>query len=49
MLKRIKLLVKKKMVSFGLQLVKKEPNAIQWGLIGLGNMAEVLSTTSNTW
>lgn len=45
MLKRIKLFVRKKIVSFGFRLVKKDPNPIKWGIIGLGNMAEVLSTT----
>lgn len=45
MVKRIKLFVKKKIVAYGLPLVKKEPDALKWGIIGLGNMAQVLSAT----
>lgn len=44
-LESIQLFLKKKIVSFGFQLVKKNPNAVKWGIIGLGNMAEVLATT----
>ncbi|WP_334058736.1 Gfo/Idh/MocA family protein [Polaribacter sp. P097] len=45
MLKRIKLFVQKKIVAYGLPLVKKEPDVLKWGIIGLGNMAQVLSAT----
>ena len=45
MLERITFYVKKKLISKGFLVVKKNPGAINWGIIGLGNMAEVISTT----
>lgn len=45
MLQRIQLYLKRKLVSFGFQLVRKNPNPVKWGIIGLGNMAEVLALT----
>jgi predicted dehydrogenase len=44
MFDKIKLIVKRKLVSIGFQLVKKNPDALNWGVIGLGNMAEFFST-----
>jgi predicted dehydrogenase len=45
MLERITFYIKKKLVAKGFLVVKKNPGAIKWGIIGLGNMAEVISTT----
>tara|TARA_B110000240_G_C13429836_1_gene423191 strand:- start:200 stop:1255 length:1056 start_codon:yes stop_codon:yes gene_type:complete len=45
MLERIKLYIRKKLIANGFISVKKNPTPIKWGIIGLGNMAEVLSTT----
>ncbi len=45
MLERIKFYVKKKLISKGFLTIKKNPGAINWGIIGLGYMAEVISTT----
>jgi predicted dehydrogenase len=44
MLERITLYFRKIIIRFRFFSVKKNPHAIKWGIIGLGNMAEVLST-----
>ena len=43
MLEKLKLLGKRKLVSLGFHLVNKNNHALKWGVVGLGNMAEVLS------
>lgn len=45
MLERIKLYTRRKLISNGFMSIKKNPDSIKWGIIGLGNMAEELSTT----
>ena len=45
MLERITFYIKKKLIAKGFFVVKKNPGAIKWGIIGLGNMAEVISST----
>lgn len=44
MLERIKLYTRRKLIANGFMSIKKNPVPIKWGIIGLGNMAEVLST-----
>jgi predicted dehydrogenase len=45
MLERIKFILKKKLIAKGILKIKKNSSPIKWGIIGLGNMAEVISTT----
>ena len=45
MLERIKLYIRRKIIANGFMSFKKNPSPIKWGIIGLGNMAGVLSTT----
>lgn len=45
MLEKIKFTAKKKLIANGFIKVKKNSSPVKWGIIGLGNMAEVLSTT----
>jgi predicted dehydrogenase len=44
MLEKIKFYTRRKLISYGFMSVKKNPDPIKWGIIGLGNMAQVLST-----
>ena len=44
MLKKIKRYIRRELISIGFMSIKKNPAPIKWGVIGLGNMAEVLAT-----
>lgn len=45
MLQRIKFLLQRKIVRFGLSPVKKVQNPVKWGIVGTGSMSEIIATT----
>ena len=45
MLNRIHQYLIRKLIFFSNLFIKKNPNPIRWGIIGLGNMAQVMSNT----
>lgn len=45
LVERIKRFTRRKLIASGLLSVKKNPDPIKWGIIGLGNMAEIMATT----
>lgn len=45
MLKKVTRKIRKLLIAKGVLKIKKNPSPIKWGIIGLGNMAEVLAST----
>lgn len=45
MLERIKFLVRRKIIRFGLTTVKKVEKPIKWGVVGTGSMSTIIATT----